>query len=136
MKQADHQRPISSHASVPVRLIYAALGLISVGIGILGVFLPGLPTTIFLIIASFLLTRSCPWLEEKIMAMAIFKPFIPFVRGEQGMPRKAKITALVMMWTCVTTSVVLLAHQGAVSIWVHIAIIVGAMIGTVFIYRA
>lgn len=135
MKQVAPHRPTPHQLSMPVRLIYAALGLVSVGLGILGAILPGLPTTIFLIIASYLLTRSCPWLEEKIMGLAIFKPFMPFVRGERGMPRKAKITALVMMWTCVTISVVMLALKGTVSIWVEVAIIIAAAIGTVFICR-
>jgi len=111
MKDAAPHRPTTRQLSMPVRLIYAALGLLSVGLGILGAILPGLPTTIFLIIASYLLTRSCPWLEEKIMGMAIFKPFLPFVRGERGMPRKAKITALVMMWTCVSISVHCRGHD-------------------------
>ena len=136
MKHAAPHRPATHHRSMPVRLIYAALGLVSVGLGILGAVLPGLPTTIFLIIASYLLTRSCPWLEEKVMGMAIFKPFIPFVRRERGMPRKAKITALVMMWTCVSISVVILAQQGTVSFWVYAAIIAGVAIGTVFICRS
>ena len=136
MKEAAPHRPTTRQLSMPVRLIYAALGLLSVGLGILGAILPGLPTTIFLIIASYLLTRSCPWLEEKIMGLAIFKPFIPFVRGERGMPRKAKITALAMMWTCVSISVVMLAQQGTIAIWVHVAIIVAAAIGTVFICRS
>lgn len=136
MKEAAPHRPATRQLSMPLRLIYAALGLLSVGLGILGAILPGLPTTIFLIIASYLLTRSCPWLEQKIMGLAIFKPFLPFVRGERGMPRKAKITALAMMWTCVSISVVMLAQQGTVSTWVHVAIVVGAGIGTVFIYRS
>ncbi len=136
MKEAAPHRPATRHLSMPVRLVYAALGLVSVGLGILGAILPGLPTTIFLIIASYLLTRSCPWLEEKIMGLAIFKPFIPFVKGERGMPRKAKITALAMMWTCVGISVFTLAQQDSVSVWVHVAIVAAAAIGTVFICRA
>ncbi len=136
MKEAAPHRPTTRQLSMPVRLIYAALGLLSVGLGILGAILPGLPTTIFLIFASFLLTRSCPWLEEKIMGLAIFKPFLPFVRGERGMPRKAKITALGMMWVCVTISVFTLAQQATVSVWVNVAIVTGAGIGTVFICRA
>jgi len=136
MKPTAQDRSTTHRLSMPVRLIYAALGLVSVGLGIVGAVLPGLPTTIFLIIASYLLTRSCPWLEEKIMGLAIFKPFLPFVRGERGMPRKAKITALAMMWTCVTISVITLAQQGAVSIWIHVAIISGAGIGTLFICRS
>ena len=136
MKDIELQRSTSRRVTAPVRLVYAALGLISAGLGVLGVFIPGLPTTIFLIISSYLLTRSCPWLEKKIMAMAIFKPFIPYVRGQAAMPRKARITALIMMWTSVGVSLFILARQGTVSIWVHGAIVAGALVGTVFICKS
>ncbi|NIV45392.1 MAG: DUF454 family protein [Gammaproteobacteria bacterium] len=46
------------------RLLFAALGLICIGLAFLGALLPGLPTTIFLIAASYLLSRSFPALAE------------------------------------------------------------------------
>ena len=135
MKNIPIQRPVSSQTSLPLRIAFAALGLLSAGLGILGIFLPGLPTTIFLIIASYLLTRSCPWMEEKIMAMPIVKPFLPYVKGGRAMPRKARITALAMMWTCVGISLTMLFLKGAVPFWVLGVIVLAAIIGTFFICR-
>ena len=44
--------------------LYASLGVVSVALGIIGVFVPGLPTTVFVIAASYLFARSSPRLER------------------------------------------------------------------------
>jgi hypothetical protein len=56
--------------------LLAAAGLLCVGLGALGAVLPGLPTTIFLILASYCFTRSCPWLEERLLRTRLFAPYM------------------------------------------------------------
>jgi len=46
-------------AGLARRWLLAGAGVVAVGLGGLGVFVPGLPTTIFLIIASYCFARSC-----------------------------------------------------------------------------
>jgi len=43
------------------------------------VLLPGLPTTIFLIAASYLFSRSFPALAERLLLLPVFRPFLPHV---------------------------------------------------------
>ena len=50
-------------ASTIRRATFAALGILCVVLGIIGVFLPGLPTTDFILAASYLFSRSSPALE-------------------------------------------------------------------------
>jgi uncharacterized membrane protein YbaN (DUF454 family) len=90
------------------RWTYAGLGVVCVGIGAVGVFVPGLPTTIFLIVASWLFTRSCPWLEERLIRIPLFKPFLPYLSPDTPMPRRAVVVTLVVMWIAVACSALLL----------------------------
>lgn len=64
-----------------VRWFLAALGLASLGVGVVGIWVPGLPTTIFLIVASWLFTRSCPALDRWMRSLAPVRPFVRFLDG-------------------------------------------------------
>jgi uncharacterized protein len=79
------------------KLIYLAVGWISVGLAIIGVILPILPTTPFLLVAVWAFSKSSPELAEKIRN---HKTFGPLVRGWQDhgvVPLKAKAAAFTMM---------------------------------------
>lgn len=109
--------------------------MICVGLAFLGVFLPGLPTTIFLIAASFLFARSFPALEERVFRIRAFKPFLPYVRGEEELTPRARVAAIVAMWTAVTLSLVGLHSGGKLLPWLGLLIAGAALAGTFFIWR-
>lgn len=116
------------------RFVFAGLGICFVAIGAIGVFVPGLPTTIFLIVASWCFAKSCPWLEEKLIRNKLFRPYLKFLDGEPEMSRAAKAVAMLMMWTAVTVSCTALIVAGAV-MWITFIIIAAALVGTWFIAR-
>lgn len=124
------ESPAASLWRSPRRLLFAALGLICVGLAFLGALLPGLPTTIFLIAASYLFARSSPVLAERLLNLPVFRPFQPYVRGEEPVPRRARIASLVAMWIAVTISLTLLHLGGGLNGWVAALIVVAASIGT------
>lgn len=119
----------------PRRLLLAALGLLCVGLALAGVFVPGLPTTVFLIAASYLFTRSCPWLEERMLGLRIFRPFMPYVRGDKPMPRRARIVALSAMWIAVGSSLTMLALGDRLPMWLAAVILAAATTGSCVILR-
>ncbi len=133
MTQPDgHAQPSTSRLR---RWIYAAAGVCCVGLGALGVFLPGVPTTVFLIAASFLFTRSCPWLEHRLIRTRFFAPFLPYLDQSRPMPARAKVIALILMWTMVTISTITLARNSTIAGWIAIMPVAAACIGTWFILR-
>jgi uncharacterized membrane protein YbaN (DUF454 family) len=117
------------------RWALAALGVVCVALGAVGVVVPGLPTTVFLLMASFLFTKSCPWLEDRLVRNRFFAPYLRYLDGSRAMPRRAKVTAIAMMWLMVCLSALTLT-QGEVRRWWIAALLgVAAVVGTVVITR-
>ena len=114
----------------PRRWAFAGLGVASVGLGWLGVFVPGLPTTIFLIIASYCFARSCPWLEDRLLRVPLFAPYMKALDDGRGMSARAAGSALVSMWSCVTLSLTVLYLAGRLGPWVAAVILIAAAIGS------
>lgn len=77
------------------------MGVTCFGLGIVGVFLPVMPTTVFLLMGSFFLTRSCPWLEERMLRVPVLRPYAQFIQSGEPMSRRTRVTALVMMWVSI-----------------------------------
>ena len=78
------------HRSRVVRLVWAAVGLLFVVLGGIGVVVPGLPTTGFLILAAWCFSHSSPRLEAWLLGLPRFGPLIRDYRMGLGMPRAAK----------------------------------------------
>lgn len=87
-----------------------ALGWCSVALAVAGVFVPGLPVTIFVIIASYLFARSSPRFHAWLLDHRWFGPRLRRFRETGGMPRSAKRAALLSMWTAVSLSALLLVR--------------------------
>ncbi|BEV47023.1 YbaN family protein [Afipia carboxidovorans] len=77
-----------------MRRVYLVLGLICVALGFIGVFLPVLPTTPFLILAAACFARSSPRLENWLLSHPHFGPMLRDWRERGAIPRKAKLMAL------------------------------------------
>lgn len=95
-------RPVQNRG---VRLVWASLGSVSVVFGLIGVVVPGWPTTIFLIIAAACYARSSQRMYDRILANPVFGPHVRRFRETGGMPARAKFFALGTMWPFVGISV-------------------------------
>lgn len=119
----------------PYRVLLAALGVLCVGIAGVGAVVPGLPTTVFLLLASYLFARSCPVLERRLLHNRLFRPYLDGVRPGGAMSRRAKRVALLSMWTAVAASVTFMVVRGGSPGWVPPAVVAAAMAGTGVILR-
>ncbi|WP_347812944.1 YbaN family protein [Novosphingobium sp. ST904] len=95
----------------PARLAWMALGLLLVGIGVIGIFVPLLPTTDFMILALPCFARSSPRLEAWLLNHPRFGPGLRAWRAERAIPRPAKIASLAGM-TIGFVSFCLIARPG------------------------
>lgn len=89
------------------RPILILCGWLCVALGFIGIFLPVLPTTIFLIIAASCFVRSSERLHGWLIAHPLLGPYIRDYLSGKGMPLRAKVVALTLMWVaCVSSAIV------------------------------
>jgi uncharacterized membrane protein YbaN (DUF454 family) len=82
-------------------------GLAAVALGAIGIVVPGLPTTVFFIVAAWCFSHSSPRLERWVLNLPRVGPMVGDYRAGLGMPRRAKVVAVSMIALFVTLSVVL-----------------------------
>lgn len=73
------------------RTVFVVLGLICVGLGMLGLLLPLLPTTPFLLLATYLFARSSDRWHQWLLSHRRLGPYIHAFRGNAGLTRSQKL---------------------------------------------
>lgn len=81
-----------------MKTICIILGTISLGLGILGIFLPLLPTTPFLLLTAALYFKGSPRLYQWLLNHKYFGTYIRNFRENKAIPLRAKIISLLLMW--------------------------------------
>jgi uncharacterized membrane protein YbaN (DUF454 family) len=79
-------------------------GFLLVGIGVIGIFLPILPTTIFLILASACFLKSSPQANEWLRDHKILGAYIKNYQDKSGLTIKAKVFNVALLWIMILSS--------------------------------
>ena len=87
------------------KIILNTLGTVFVLIGILGVFLPLLPATPFLLLASACYVRGSQRLYGWLMNNKYLGPYIRNFREHRAMPVRAKIISIAILWISLVISI-------------------------------
>lgn len=111
MTNADgsHLPHVEPHTGL-VRWALLAFGWLNVAVGFAGVFVPGLPTTVFLLIALWAFTRSSPRFRHWLWTHPRFGPVIRDWHHHKVIPPRAKVAAVVTMVGSVVIVTVFVAH--------------------------
>lgn len=86
------------------KYLYLASGFILVIIGVIGIFLPILPTTIFLILASACFIRSSPQANEWLRNHKILGMYIKNYQDKSGLTLKSKMINIILLWVMISSS--------------------------------
>ena len=78
-----------------MRWAWWLLAYIALGLGVVGIVVPGLPTVPFVILAAFCFARSSPRLEAWLVSHRTFGPHIQAWRTRGAISRKGKVAALI-----------------------------------------
>lgn len=87
------------------KVLLIAVGMLSVGLGIAGIFLPLLPTTPFLLLSAWCFARSSDRFYAWLMNHPALSIYIKSYLEKRGVPLKTKAIALVLLWTSISLSV-------------------------------
>jgi uncharacterized membrane protein YbaN (DUF454 family) len=88
-----------------IKLIWTALGTVSLGVGTLGLFLPVLPATPFFLLSAYAYWKGSRRLHTWLIEHQTIGPLISDYLTHRGLKRSTKIQALLFMWISITISV-------------------------------
>lgn len=114
-----------------MRILLIVLGSLCVVLAGLGVLLPGLPATPFLLLASFAFARSSKKMHDWLINNKVFGPILSDFLDRKGIRLHIKIISLIMMWGMMLVSVLFFIENDKVKYTAA----GGAVIGTIAILR-
>lgn len=88
-----------------MKYLFITLGSLCVGLGILGIFLPLLPTTPFLLLAAALYVRSSSRLYHWLLYQPYLGPYIRNFRQYRAIPLRVKVISVTLVWVTILYSV-------------------------------
>lgn len=81
-----------------MKYLLVVLGSVALVLGIVGIFLPLLPTTPFLLLAAALYFRSSPRLYDWLLSHRHLGPYIRNFRENRAIPLRVKIVSVSLVW--------------------------------------
>ncbi len=97
-------RDIQLQRNPAIRYALLAIGWLSVALGVMGIFLPVLPTTPFLLLAAACFMRSSKRFYLWLVNHRQLGPWIVDYLEGQGIPLKGKVYAISLMWLSIGVS--------------------------------
>lgn len=89
----------------PIKILYNVLGTFFVGLGVAGIFLPLVPTTPFLLLASACYLRGSKRLHDWLLNHRHLGPYIKNIKERRRLPMRAKISTLALLWVSIGLSI-------------------------------
>jgi len=99
-------------------------GILCVGLGIVGIFVPVLPTTPFLLLAAAAFVRSSPRLYRWLIHHKWFGNYIRYYREYRAITLRAKVVTLALLWAVIGYTAI-----GVVEAWWLRALLAAIAIG-------
>jgi uncharacterized membrane protein YbaN (DUF454 family) len=109
-----------------IKLLLISGGTISLVLGIIGIFVPVLPTTPFVLLSAGLFVKSSPALYKRVVTGRVTSRYMTREAG-----RRSGITALVIMWSMIILTAIFVVN----STWLLILLLAIGAAGTVFKIR-
>lgn len=113
-----------------MRSVWVGLGFLAMGLGIVGLVLPLLPTTPFMLLAAAAFAKSSPRLHDWLVSHRIFGPAIRDWRDHRAISPKAKRMAITAMAAAFCLSAVLGLGWRVLAVQAVVLVVMGSWIWT------
>lgn len=129
--KVDHES--AKRAPIPIwrRIVFGVLAAFFFVLGAIGLILPGLPTTPFLLLTSYFLVRSVPSLNDRLLRSRIFGAVLTDWQQHRGVRKNVKLKAVVVVVAAVAAAL----WFSGLPLWAKFSIASFAAIGIVVISR-
>ena len=119
------------------KAILIFVGTVCVGLGVLGMFLPLMPTTVFLLLAAYCYSHSSERFHNWLMTNRLFGKYISDYKSGKGISVKQKASTIFFLWASISFSVWMLHAVWWVNLLL-LAVAVGVTLHLLWIktYRA
>ncbi len=108
-----------------MKVVKTILGCISLVLGVLGIFVPILPTTPFLLLSAALFVRSSPRLYAWLIGNRYLGEYLRNYYENRAIPMRAKISSVVIMWAAMLYCILFVA---AGMLWLQILLLIISML--------
>lgn len=117
------------------RFVWTAGGLVSLAIAVIGIYLPGIPTTGPLLLASYLIGKGNPALRARLLEHPKLARYRDLLEGNRPFTLAQRMTAMLGMWSSISLSCLFLLWTAAGGWLAPAGCLLGGVIGSVVIMR-
>lgn len=118
-----HEKPIAGYIAI-------AIGFLSLGLGLIGIVVPGMPTTVFVLLAAFLFAQASPRFYDWLLQQPLFGQIIRSREAERALPYGLKKRILLVFGLTVGLSIWLIP-----GLYAKLALACLALLGAFFLAR-
>lgn len=112
-----------------LRAVLLVLGIACVAVGLLGIVVPVLPTTPFLLLAAFFFARSSPRWHRWLMANPLCGDYVRCYVERRAMRQRHKIVTLALLWAGIGSSIAFAAS----TLWLRLILAAVAIAVTIHV---
>ncbi|MHB0925944.1 MAG: YbaN family protein [Gallionellaceae bacterium] len=131
IERRDYSHEVRKHRFLWVRLAFGALGTLFLLVGIIGIFMPILPTTPFLLLATACYARSSHRFYNWLMNHPALGPLIVEWRTYRSIPWRIKLVAVATMTLTFGSSIIFFIKDD----WLQLALAFFGVMMVIWLYR-
>jgi uncharacterized membrane protein YbaN (DUF454 family) len=131
MQREDYSHHVKKHVSPAVRMAFVVLGCLCVALGILGAFLPLLPTTPFMLLAAGCFARASTRFYNWLLNTKAFGPSILEWRLHRSIPYRIKLVSIATMAITLGISIAVAIEER----WLQVLVGVFGLFLAAWMYR-